>query len=248
MFLTKQRQDPAKWLDSARTDGAFILVDKEKDWTSFDVVAKLRRITKIKKIGHAGTLDPFATGLLIVALSRGATRQIDDFQGLDKKYTGRIKLGAVTETFDSESIETNHKPFETISPETIESVRQRFLGVQMQKAPIFSAKKIKGKALYKYARKNQEVEVPISEIEVKLFDITEINMPFISFELVVSKGTYIRSIANDFGERLGCGAYLESLRRVSIGQYNVEDALKIKEIEELFVQTISKLQESNGSI
>lgn len=239
MFLTKQRPDLTNWLELIQSEGAFLLVDKEKDWTSFDVVAKLRRISKIKKIGHAGTLDPFATGLLIVAVGRGATRQIDDFQGLDKKYTGRIKLGSVTETYDSESEEINPKPIGHLTPENIETVRQSFMGMQMQKAPIYSAKKIKGKPLYKYARKNQSVEVPLSEIEVKMFNINDVNLPFLGFELIVSKGTYIRSIANDFGERLGCGAYLESLRRISIGDYCVEDAFKIKEIEELFVQTIS---------
>ncbi len=236
MFLEKNSLDNfSEWLTSLNDSGGFCLIDKDIDWTSFDVCGKIRGITHIKKVGHAGTLDPFATGLLIVAVGK-TTKRISEFQDLDKTYKGTIKIGATTITYDREAEEENLTDFSSINPEDILEMRKQFLGKILQTPPIFSAKKVKGKPLYMYARRNQEVEIKPAEVEVLKFDITEINLPFIDFEIVCTKGTYIRSIANDLGEKLGTGGYLHSLRRTAIGSVSVDNALTIKEFQELFVQ------------
>lgn len=236
MLLTRNNlSEFNQWLEAAPTAGSICLIDKSTDWTSFDVCGKIRSLTRIKKVGHAGTLDPFATGLLIIALGKG-TKSINDYQGMQKTYTGKIKLGCTTKTFDSEAEEENFAEFSHISTEQISESATTFLGVTNQKPPIYSAKKVKGKALYEYARKNLEVEIKTHEVEVFRFEISKIELPFVTFEIECSKGTYIRSIANDLGEKLGTGGYLSELRRTAIGDFNVTDSLTIKEFQELFVK------------
>jgi len=223
-------------MESIYLNGGFCLIDKDLDWTSFDVCGKIRRITHVKKVGHAGTLDPFATGLLILAIG-GATKEISNFQDLNKTYAGSIKIGCTTKTFDCESEEENHKDFSFVTEKQILNDKNLFLGKILQVPPIYSAKKVKGKALYQYARKNQEVEIKPNEVEIYKFEIKDIKLPIIDFEVECSKGTYIRSLAKDFGDKLGCGAYLSSLRRTAIGRFSVENALKIQEFQALFVKS-----------
>ena len=229
MFLTRNNlSDYPDWLDNATITGSLALIDKEKDWTSFDVVAKLRSLTKVKKVGHTGTLDPLATGLLILCFGK-ATKQAQDYQGLQKKYSARVKLGATTRTDDAEADEENVKDASGISDSEIMNVLNSFLGKIMQKPPIFSAKRVKGKRLYKLARKNISVEIEPVEVEIYSIDNIEIESPFLTFDVECSKGTYIRSLARDIGEKLGSGGYLHDLRRISVGQYNVSDAISVNE-------------------
>lgn len=212
------------------TSSEVILIDKEVGWTSFDVIRVLKKILDIKKIGHAGTLDPFATGLLIVCFGKH-TKKISEYQDLAKTYTGIITLGASTSTFDCESEFIEQKGCEGINEEHIDSVRKTFLGKIMQKPPMFSAIKHKGKRLYDYARKGIEVERKEREVSIEKFQINKIDLPDLYFEIICSKGTYIRTIANDFGNLLGCGGYLKELRRTKIGEYDVEDAFKLDELK-----------------
>lgn len=221
------------WPGFAKENGVVLLIDKEQDWTSFDVVAKLRSFTKIKKIGHAGTLDPLATGLLIVCAGRQATKQIDTFQGLQKVYTGQIKFGATTKTDDSEAEEENIKECPDLNIDIIQEHSKNFIGDIEQVPPIFSAKKIKGKRLYKMARSGEQFTPKPATVSVSKFDILDYSEPVAKFYVECSKGTYIRSLARDLGESLGCGAYLKRLRRNAIGEINVENALKINEIIDL---------------
>ncbi|MGA2298617.1 MAG: tRNA pseudouridine(55) synthase TruB [FCB group bacterium] len=220
-----------EWLLTAQDEGVGALIDKEEKWTSFDVVAKLRSMLKIKKVGHAGTLDPLATGLLIICFGKG-TKKISEFQDLHKKYTGIIKLGATTITDDAEGKEENLKSLENLSNDFITSNASKFVGRLMQIPPKFSAKKIDGVRLYKSARANIDVIIKPNEVEIYKFEIDKIDLPFLYFTVDCSKGTYIRSLARDLGEILECGAYLYRLRRSAIGQYSVEDALKISEVEQ----------------
>lgn len=221
----------SEFLETIDNEGAVLLIDKLKDWTSFDIVAKLRSLTKVKKIGHAGTLDPLATGLLIVCLGRKATKQITEFQDLTKKYSAEIKLGATTKSYDAEFDEENIMDIGFLNPELIESTVKKYIGEIEQKPPIFSAKKINGKAMYKYARKNQVVEIPVSKVEIYNIEIKKIDLPFISMDIECSKGTYIRSLARDIGNDLTCGGYLYNLRRTSIGDYHVNNAFSIGDFE-----------------
>jgi tRNA pseudouridine55 synthase len=219
-------------------EGALFLVDKPLNWTSFDVVNKLRfalkKATGNKKIkvGHAGTLDPLATGLLLVCCGK-YTKQIDNLQAMTKEYTGTIKLGAVTPSFDAETEESNTKPFGHLSEEAIKKATEQFLGEIEQIPPIYSAIKVDGKALYELARKGQEVEIKSRKISINSFEISSVNLPFVNFRVSCSKGTYIRSLAHDLGQELGCGGYLTALRRTKIGDYNVEDAWKLEDLVEL---------------
>jgi len=217
--------------------GALLLIDKPLEWTSFDVVKKVRNLIKKKlqikkiKVGHAGTLDPLATGLLIVCTGK-FTKRIDEIQGQEKTYTGTFTLGATTPSFDLEtkinqSFETAH-----ITKELLEETTKLFVGEIMQKPPVFSALKKEGKRLYEFARENKKVEISKRKVVVHCFEITEINMPIISFKISCSKGTYIRSIANDFGLALRSGAYLSKLCRTKIGDYSLDSAFSLKETEE----------------
>ena len=211
------------------SNGQTLLVDKDLDWTSFDVVKKIKNILKCKKVGHAGTLDPLATGLLIICTGKN-TKKINDIQNQDKVYTGEFILGKSTPSHDLETEFNSQKDIKNISSDRIEEVSKRFVGEQLQRPPKFSAVKINGKRAYEYARDNEEIKIKEKNININEFKITEYNLPNISFKISCTKGTYIRSIARDFGEELGCGAVLSKLRRTEIGNYNVEDAFKVNDL------------------
>ncbi|XOD67518.1 MAG: tRNA pseudouridine(55) synthase TruB [Flavobacteriales bacterium Tduv] len=210
-------------------EGKILLVDKPLTWTSFDVVNKIRwnirnsfDIKKIK-VGHAGTLDPQATGLLIVCTGK-ATRKINLIQRQEKVYTGIIKLGAVTPSYDTETDESELFPTDHITGETVREVSQQFLGEINQSPPLFSALRKEGKRLYEWARKGIEVEVTPRRVRIEEFKINEIEMPYVNFSARCGKGTYLRSLAYDFGKALRSGGYLTSLRRERIGNFSVENA------------------------
>ena len=211
-------------------EGRVILIDKPLHWTSFDVVRKIRNLIKIKKVGHAGTLDPLATGLLIVCTGK-FTKKINQFMAQEKEYTGQITLGAVTPTYDLESEPRDFKSIDGITPKLIAEAAQNFIGEILQTPPIHSAIKQKGKPVYLQARKGIDVIIEPRKISIKSFEITAIEMPVVSFKVVCSTGTYIRSLANDFGAALGCGGYLSELRRTRIGNFKAEDAMSIIEFE-----------------
>tara|TARA_B100000131_G_scaffold82427_2_gene79426 strand:- start:1050 stop:1745 length:696 start_codon:yes stop_codon:yes gene_type:complete len=210
-------------------NGQTLLIDKDLDWTSFDVVKKIKNIIKCKKVGHAGTLDPLATGLLIICTGKN-TKKINDIQNQDKVYTGEFILGKSTPSHDLETEFNSQKDIKNITSDRIEEVSKRFVGEQLQRPPKFSAVKVNGKRAYEYARDNEEVKIKEKNINIYEFKITEFNLPNISFKISCTKGTYIRSIARDFGEKLGCGAVLSKLRRTEIGNYNVEDAFKVNDL------------------
>ncbi|MGB1204860.1 MAG: tRNA pseudouridine(55) synthase TruB [Chitinophagales bacterium] len=207
--------------------GETLLVNKPLDWTSFDVVNKIRYSSGIRKVGHAGTLDPRASGLLIVCIGRKATRQIDTYQGFDKVYEGSFYLGARTASFDAETEILETFDISHITAEDIVKKSQTFLGVSQQVAPIYSALKVNGTPMYKSARKGIAVKPKTRMVRIEAFDITKIELPYIHFRIHCGKGTYIRSIANDLGEALGVGAYLASLRRTKIGEFDVKDAWEL---------------------
>jgi len=219
-MITKQTKE-LRSLDYV--GGQVFLIDKPVNWTSFKVVSRIRGLTRVKKVGHAGTLDPLATGLLIVCTGK-KTKIISEYQAQKKKYTGTITLGKSSASMDlgTEIIEKPLPP--DLSDEKIFSVRNRFLGKIEQVPPMYSALKYKGKALYKLARAGKEVERLPRQVEIYSFEITQINLPVIKFEICCSKGTYIRVIADDFGKEIGCGGVLSSLRRTEIGEFNVKDA------------------------
>ena len=211
-------------------EGQLILIDKPLNWTSFQVVNKIRwairREYKIKKIkvGHAGTLDPLATGLLLICTGK-FTKGIDKLQSETKEYTGVFTLGATTPSYDLETEINNTFSTNDISDVLIRKTTSQFIGNLKQKPPLFSAIKKDGVRLYEHARKGESVPIEKREINIYKFEITNIEMPQVEFLVSCSKGTYIRSLANDFGEVLGCGAYLSSLRRTKSGDYNVIDAI-----------------------
>jgi tRNA pseudouridine55 synthase len=210
-------------------EGRLILVNKPYEWTSFDVVNKLRYRLKIKKIGHAGTLDPLATGLLIICVGK-MTKRIEEFMGQEKEYTGKFVIGQTTPSHDLETAISEAKDISGIDSQLLTETTKDFKGIISQVPPMHSAIRIGGKRAYQFARKDQEIELKPREVEVKEFDITSINLPEVSFRIVCSKGTYIRSIARDFGNQLGVGAYLSELCRTRIGTFHLKDALTIEEV------------------
>lgn len=217
--------------------GELLLIDKALDWTSFDAVNKVRRLISRKigkklKVGHAGTLDPKATGLLLICTG-AMTRKINDLVGLDKEYTGTFFMGATTPSYDTESQVNQKFEISHLNSEIINSATRQFIGTIQQLPPQFSAKLVDGKRAYLSARKNKEVKIEPVTINIKEFEITRVELPEIAFCVVCSKGTYIRSLAKDFGEALNSGAYLTSLRRTRIGQYSVTDALTVEQFEAL---------------
>ena len=212
-------------------DGYTLLVDKELDWTSFDVVKKIRNMTGSKKVGHAGTLDPLASGLLIICTGKH-TKKINDFQNLNKEYTGKFIIGATTRSHDLETEIENTKSFSGINKNDLNKIVKSFLGGQLQRPPKFSAVKVDGKRAYELARKKKEVKIKEKKIKINEFKILNFSLPEIKFYISCSKGTYIRSIARDLGEKLGCGAYLSELRRTKIGSFCVENAYTINELEQ----------------
>lgn len=215
-------------------NGQVLLIDKPLEWTSFQVVNKLRwhirkrfDIKKIK-VGHAGTLDPLATGLLIICTGK-QTKNITEYQGQIKEYTGTFTIGTTTPSYDLETEVNETFTTEHITEELLHKTTEQFTGKIQQKPPIFSAIKKDGKRLYELARKGETTEIKSREVEVNIFEITNINLPKVDFRIVCSKGTYIRSIANDYGAALNSGAHLSTLRRTKIGEYSVEKALSIDE-------------------
>jgi tRNA pseudouridine55 synthase len=212
-------------------EGKVILIDKPVHWTSFDVVRKLRSILQIKKIGHAGTLDPLATGLLIVCTGK-FTKKINEYMAMEKEYTGHITLGAVTPTYDLESIPEQHKEFLMLTDEMITAATAPFIGAIEQLPPMYSAIKKDGVALYTLARRGETIQLAPRKITIYSFEITNIALPVVAFKVRCSTGTYIRSLANDFGAALGCGGYLSSLRRTAIGEFEAVDAIDMEKFEE----------------
>ena len=210
-----------------------LLINKPLRWTSFDVVRKIRNAIRIKKVGHAGTLDPLATGLLIVCTGR-FTKKINEYMAKEKEYTGTITLGAVTPTYDLESEPQDLKPTDSITKEEIHSTTKKFTGEVMQVPPAHSAIKIDGKRVYELARMGREVKIEPRKVTISEFEITSIEMPVVYFRVVCSTGTYIRSLANDFGAALGCGGYLSSLCRTRIGEFTLKDSMGVEE----FVATL----------
>jgi tRNA pseudouridine55 synthase len=206
-----------------------ILIDKPIGWTSFDVVNKLRYKLKIKKIGHAGTLDPLASGLLILCTGK-LTKRIDEFQAQEKEYTGKFIIGQSTPSHDLETEITETKDVSEITDEQISLAAKKFTGVIQQIPPLHSAIKVDGKRAYKLARKGSDLELKPREVTVSQFEITSIQKPEIHFRIVCSKGTYIRSLARDFGNELGVGAYLTGLCRTRIGEYKLQDAKSLDQI------------------
>lgn len=220
-------------------EGKIILIDKPPDWTSFDVVRKIRNTIKIKKVGHAGTLDPLATGLLIVCTGK-FTKKINELMLQTKEYTGTITLGATTPTYDLESEPVNFADTGFIIDEILNSAREKFIGNILQTPPIHSAIKQAGKPVYIMARKGIDVKLEPRPVIIYEFILTSVELPVITFNVVCSTGTYIRSLANDFGQELGCGGYLSSLRRTRIGEYDVDDAVSPIKFTELYNASVSQ--------
>lgn len=218
-------------------EGAMLLVDKPAGWTSFDVVNKIRFAAKRKyevkkiKVGHAGTLDPLATGLLIICTGK-MTKQIDAYQGMDKVYTGSLRLGATTPTYDAESEVDATYPTEHLVTDGILEAVKTLEGTIEQTPPVFSAVKIGGKRAYELARKNKPVEMKKRTVQIHYFKVTDLQIPDLSFKIKCSKGTYIRSLAYDLGRLVDNGAYLTSLRRTQIGEYDVADAWSLDDLVE----------------
>ncbi len=209
-------------------DGGVILVDKPYEWTSFDAVNKLKKLLKVK-IGHAGTLDPLATGLLICCTGK-FTKKITEYQKQPKEYTGIFHLGEVTPTYDLESEPGPFGDYHAVSELQIVEATKQFIGDIMQLPPIHSAIKKEGKRAYEYARAGKEIQLESRPVQITEFEITAISLPEVHFRVSCSTGTYIRSLAHDFGQALGCGAYLQELRRTKIGEFNADDAFTPAEL------------------
>jgi tRNA pseudouridine55 synthase len=230
-------------------EGSIILVNKPLQWTSFDIVNKVKYAIKYDtefknvKVGHAGTLDPMADGLLIVCTGK-YTKLLESLSGSEKSYKATVKLGVTTPSFDSECEEENPKPIDHITKEDLYQVRTKFLGTIDQKPPIYSAIKIKGQTAYKIARRGEDIDIKSRVVEIKEFNYTDLSLPFIAFDVSVSKGTYIRSLANDIGQALGVGGYLASLTRTSIGPYLLSDALQIDELVDFIKASNTQVEES----
>lgn len=228
--------------------GTTLLIDKPQGWTSFDVVNKLRhrlrRITGIKKIkvGHSGTLDPLATGLLIICTGK-FTKKLTEFQGWDKEYTGTFQLGGTTPSYDAETEVDQSFDYQHITEASLEEARQQFLGTIEQVPPMFSAIKVNGQPLYKKARRGEKVEIKARTVHIHEFELTEVELPDVSFRLQCSKGTYVRSLAHDMGQALDSGAYLTALRRTQVGPYRIEKAWKLDELIEALDERIAAEQD-----
>ena len=221
--------------ETSVTEGELLLSDKPLNWTSFQVVNKIRWELKNKfgikklKVGHAGTLDPLATGLLLVCTGK-MTKKISEIQALVKEYTGTFTLGATTPSYDLETPIDGTFPIDHLDDNALKEVINQFTGVVDQYPPVFSAIKKDGKRLYEYARKGEEIKIKSRQVEILAFELTKIKLPTIDFYVKCSKGTYIRSLANDYGKALGSGAHLSSLRRTAIGLHRIEDAYTIEQI------------------
>lgn len=235
--------------------GCLLLIDKPLTWTSFDVVNKIKGYvrhhleiplnhqghTQRFKIGHAGTLDPLATGLLVICTGK-LTKSIDSFQGGAKEYTGTIKFGQTTPSYDLETAPEGEYPTGHITPQLISETAQSFLGTSMQLPPAFSAKQVNGQRAYKAARKGIAVDIPAAGITITEFEITRAELPEIDFRIVCTKGTYIRSIAHEFGQRLGSGSHLTKLRRTASNPFQVRDAISPEELMQRLTGLSEKIQ------
>jgi tRNA pseudouridine55 synthase len=213
-----------------KVEGGFILINKPAGITSHDVVDKLREITRIKRIGHAGTLDPFATGLLILGIGREFTKKLSIFQKKDKEYIATLRLGAESDTFDKEGKIVEKKVEKIPERKEIEEVLRSFLGEIEQIPPLFSAKKIKGKKLYELARKGIKIEAKPQKVKIYEISILKYKFPYLKIKVKCSSGTYIRSLANDIGKRLGCGAYVEELIRTKIGEFSLGSSVELSQL------------------
>ncbi len=225
------------WKDEF-AQGKVLLIDKPLEWTSFDAVKKIRTQIGIPKVGHAGTLDPLATGLLIICTGK-YTKKINEYMAAEKEYTGTFTLGATTPTYDLESEPTVVGPFEHLTIEDLKKATFPFTGEIMQVPPAHSAIKKAGTPSYILARKGVDVKMEPRKITISIFEITKMELPVVHFRVVCSTGTYIRSLAFDFGNELGCGAFLSSLRRTRIGTYHVDDAESIH----TFTENLAKLKQ-----
>lgn len=212
-------------------EGGFLLIDKPIRWTSFDVVKKLRNISRIKKIGHAGTLDPLATGLLIICYGK-YTKKIESMQAQEKGYIGSFELGKTTPSFDLETAIDNEYPIDHITPQFLEKKLELFRGDIKQVPPQFSAVKVNGKRAYEHARKGKKIELKIRDTHISKFEVDHSSFPTLKFKIQCAKGTYIRSLARDFGFAIDSGAYMSSLTRTSIGDYLLSDAVQISDIRD----------------
>ena len=217
------------------SSGEIIFIDKPLGWTSFKVVNKIRKTIGIKKVGHSGTLDPMATGLLIICTGK-KTKELSNYLGLDKTYTGTITLGKTSPSMDKETEITETGIDENINEESIKNAVKEFVGEIEQTPPMYSAIKVKGKRLYKLARNGVEIERPVRRVRINSFLIKNIKIPDVEFEVNCSKGTYIRVLANDLGKKLGCGGILSELRRTAIGEFRIEKALKVED----FIEKVKK--------
>ena len=224
-------------MDNNNLFSKILLVDKPLNWTSFDVVKKIRSHVKKKynlskvKVGHCGTLDPLATGLLVIFIG-SKTKEIIHYENLNKQYVARIKLGHTTKSFDSETPEINTKQYNHISEDDILKVCNNFIGKQLQLPPIFSAIKLNGEPLYKKARRGEmNIKIAKREITIYTLEVVNVNLPYIDITVKCSKGTYIRSLANDIGEKLKCGGYLYNLKRSEIGELKLNNAISIDNID-----------------
>jgi tRNA pseudouridine55 synthase len=212
-------------------EGRVLLIHKPLYWTSFDAVRKIRNLTRTKKVGHAGTLDPLASGLLIVCTGK-FTKKINEYMAQEKEYTGTITLGAITPTYDLESEPQDFKPIDHLSADDLHKATEPFTGNILQTPPIHSAIKKEGKRVYELARRGEDVKLEPRPVTISEFSITNIDIPVVHFKVVCSTGTYIRSLANDYGAQLGCGGFLSSLCRTRIGRFRLDDAMTIEQLEE----------------
>lgn len=213
--------------------GEIVLINKPLNWTSFDVVKKIRYAVKQKKVGHAGTLDPLATGLLLIAIGP-ATKQINNLQILNKSYTGIIEIGKTTPSYDLETEFDSETGFAQISHEELKKAKEELSGEIEQRPPLFSAIKHQGQRAYKKARQGENIILDARKVNIEKFELSKVDLPEVHFEVVCSKGTYIRSIAHDFGIILKTGAYLKQLTRTAIGEYQLKDAYELEDFIKIF--------------
>ena len=222
-------------------EGKVLLINKPLNWTSFDVVKKIRILTGVSKVGHAGTLDPLATGLLIICTGK-FTKKIPEYMGMEKEYTGSFYLGSVTPSYDLETAREDFRDFTGITRDMLGSAVKMFTGTILQVPPAHSAIKKDGKPVYLSARKNIPVTLDPRPVTIKHFELTRVELPVVDFKVICSTGTYIRSLANDFGKALGVGAHLSQLCRTRIGEFSLSDA----QTPEAFQQTITLIKRSEG--
>ena len=228
-------------MSQSQTDApeGILLVDKPQGITSHDVVSKLRRVFHIKKIGHAGTLDPMATGLMLMLVGK-ATKVSQYLMSMDKEYTGTIRLGVITDSQDADGEVVEERPVPELTEEAVLKEMKAFIGDQYQTPPMFSAKKINGQKLYKLARQGKTVEREPRVINISKFELPRFAPPELDFIVACSKGTYVRTIAHDLGERLGCGGHLSALRRTGVGKFRIEKAETLESIESMSHSALRK--------